>query len=85
MAGDKRLIVSRLSGAFSRDGITVDVYVYRVETDDSWILEVADNEDASTVWDDKFPTDQAAYDFFLQSVEIEGLAQVISEDSPTLH
>jgi hypothetical protein len=84
MPDDKKLIVSRLSRPFSSDGITVEVYIYRLETDDGWVLEVADKDETSTVWDDKFPTDQAAYDFFLQSVEAEGLA-LISDDSPTLH
>lgn len=85
MSNDPKLIVSPLSREFSRDGITVEVYIYRIESEDGWVLEVADKDDTSTVWDDKFPTDQAAYDFFLRSVEIEGLAQVIADDSPTLH
>lgn len=85
MPRDKKLIVSPLSGAFSRDGIAVDVYIYRLETDDRWTLEVADKNNTSKVWDDKFATDRAAHDFLLESVEAQGLAQVIADDSPTWH
>lgn len=85
MNDDPKLIDSPLSGSFTRDEITVQVHIYRLEEDSHWVLEVVDRDDTSTVWDEKFETDKAAYDFFLASVESEGLAQVISDDYPTLH
>jgi hypothetical protein len=85
MSDDPKLIDSPLSGSFTRDEITVQVHIYRLEEESHWVLEVVDKDDTSTVWDEKFETDKAAYDFFLASVESEGLAQVISDDYPTLH
>ena len=85
MTDDIKIIVSPLSGSFTRDGITVDVLIYRLDVDTSWILEVVDGGDASTVWDDQFATDQVAHEVFLATVESEGLAQIISAEPTTLH
>lgn len=82
---DIQIIVSPLSGPFTRDEITVDVLIYRLDADTSWALEVVDESDASTVWDEQFPTDQAAFDFFLAAIETAGLALVIADDTTTLH
>ena len=44
---------SPLSGRFSRDGITVEVKIYRLRgVNEDWSLEVVDHEDASTVWNE---------------------------------
>ena len=41
---------SPLSRRFSRDGITVEVKIYRLRgVNEDWSLEVVDHEDASTV------------------------------------
>jgi hypothetical protein len=85
MSDDPKIIESPLSGPFTRDNITVEVLIYRLETDAEWLLEVVDTQDTSTVWDKTFASDQAAYDFFLDSVEAEGLAQILSDEIDTLH
>ena len=46
------LINSPLGGDFTRDGITVEVHIYRGEEDASWVLEVVDQANNSFVWDD---------------------------------
>lgn len=69
------LIESPLSGPFRRDGIEVDVRIYRGEQESSWVLEVVDQASNSFVWDEQFPNDQAAMDEFLKSVEQEGMKQ----------
>ena len=51
------LIESELGGEFIRDGITVDVQIYRSEEDATWILEVVDAANNSYVWDVEFLTD----------------------------
>ena len=66
---------SPLSGDFRRDGTTVEVLIYQGEDDDGWILEVVDQENASYLWDDKFPTDELAMREFLASVEKSGMKQ----------
>ena len=58
---DPRLIQSALSRIVQEDGTEVRIDIYRLETTD-WSLEVVDETGASTVWDDLFPTNQAALD-----------------------
>jgi len=70
---DYVLIESPLGGEFKRDGIEVEVHIYRGEEDPSWVLEVVDQGNNSSVWDERFPTDQAAMSEFLVSVEREGM------------
>ena len=76
---------SRLCKRFTREGITVDVRIYRLrEGDSGWSLEVVDHNDCSTVWDELFPTDQQAYQAFLEAVADEGMHTFL-EDTQTLH
>ena len=46
--------------------------LYRLETTD-WSLEVVDETGTSIVWDDLFPTDQAALDEALKTIREEGI------------
>jgi len=46
----------------SEDGTKIQVDIYRGEGRSVWILEVIDEENASTVWDDPFDTDREALD-----------------------
>jgi hypothetical protein len=52
-----------------------------VEGDRSWTLEVIDPEGGSTVWDDRFATDQDAYDEFYRTLEVDGIRSFL-EDRP---
>ena len=73
---------SPLSGRLTREGVTVDVQIYRIAAaNEGWTLEVVDDEGASTVWDDTFATDQDAYDDFYRMLETEGIRS-FSEDPP---
>jgi uncharacterized protein len=67
------IITSKLSREFSRDGVVVDVDIYRLEDEDHWTLEVVNDAGTSTLWDDQFATDQAAYDEFQRTVAAEGM------------
>ena len=70
---------------FSRDGITVEVKIYRLRgVNQGWSLEVVDHEDASTVWNESFLTDQEAYPAFYMTVETEGIGTFL-ERSETQH
>jgi hypothetical protein len=69
------LIEPPLSGEFKRDGITVDVLIYRGDEDTTWTLEVVDDAANSYVWDEQLASDQAAMKEFLASVEREGMKQ----------
>lgn len=68
---DPKLIMSRRNGTFSRDGITVEVNICRLE-DTKWSLEVIDRDHNSVVWDGEFDTDDEAYAEFLRSVGRDG-------------
>jgi hypothetical protein len=73
---DPKLIASKHNGMFTRDGLTVEVRIYRLEHT-KWTLEVVDMTGTSTVWENEFETDDAAHAEFLRSVETEGLNGVL--------
>jgi hypothetical protein len=56
---DPVVIDSPLSGEFTRDCITVEVCIYRLENS-KWTLEVVDASGTSHMWDDEFESDHAA-------------------------
>jgi len=71
---DPEIEHSPLCGRVTRDGITIQVQIYRLAgSTDGWSLEVVDQEDASTVWDDLFATDEEAYAEFYRTLETEGI------------
>jgi len=68
--------MSPLNCNITRDGITVEITIYRDGTPD-WSLEVTDETGASTVWDDRFETDQAALDEIQRVIEKDGIASIV--------
>jgi hypothetical protein len=70
---DPKFIQSALSCTIREDGTEVRIDIYRLETTD-WSLEMVDETGTSTVWDDLFPTDQAALDEALKTIREEGIA-----------
>jgi uncharacterized protein len=59
---DPEIVMSPLCREISEGGTKIQVDIYRGEEESGWILEVIDEENASTVWDDPFDTDQEALD-----------------------
>ena len=57
---EPELELSPLSQDISSGGHTVSVEIYRLEGDLTWCLEIVDEFNNSTVWDDKFDSDSAA-------------------------
>ncbi len=82
---DPVIINSPLNRNFSKDGVTVNVLIYRLADDKEWVLEVVDENGGSTVWTETFATDKLAYEEFLRTVEKEGTATFLSNDGTTLH
>lgn len=80
MSEDPKLIISPLSCQFSEDGITIDVQIYKLEDGDGWSLELVDDENSSTVWEDLFPTDEAAWQEFEAGVRDLGLRALLLAD-----
>ena len=67
------IVDSDLSGIVSKDDITVEVFIYRLENESKWSLEVLNNAGTSIVWDDLFDSDDEAYAEFQRTVEEEGM------------
>jgi hypothetical protein len=69
---DHDLIYSPLNQTVTRNGVTVEVHIYKDDSTD-WILEVVDGAGNSHVWDDHFLTDQAAFDEAMRALDEEPL------------
>jgi uncharacterized protein len=82
---DYEITHSPLEERITRNGISVDVLIYRGENEAGWILEVVDHLGGSTVWDDPFPTDQAAYDEAIETIEAEGISTFVTAEARTVH
>lgn len=68
------LVTSSLSGSQSKDGVSVEVNIFRLENEDQWTLEVVNETGTSIVWDDQFADDDTAFMAFEQAVVDEGMA-----------
>lgn len=83
-----KIITSPLSQEVTSDGITVRVEIYKLAGTDSWALELVDAEGSSTVWEEHFPTDAAAFAEFTEGLEEIGLAALLEpegDDEATVH
>lgn len=69
---DHDLIYSALNQTITRNGVTVEVHIYKDDSTD-WILEVVDAAGNSHVWDHQFSTDQAAFDEAMRALDEEPL------------
>jgi uncharacterized protein len=83
---DPIIITSDLSGKVHEGDATVEVHIFRLESDELWTLEVVNEAGTSTVWEDTFATDKLALEVFKQTVATEGMTTFLEETSPpTLH
>lgn len=88
MSDDLNITRSPLCQAFTSDGITVQVEIYKLESGGGWTLELIDEEGGSTVWEEQFATDTAAFAEFTEGLAAMGLAALIEpsdDDTATLH
>ena len=69
---DHELIYSPLNQTITRNGVTVEVHIYKHDSTD-WFLEVVDSAGNSQVWDDQFLTDQEAFDEAMRALDEEPL------------
>jgi hypothetical protein len=83
---EPKLEHSDFSGEFEDDGITVLVDIFRpAGTKGDWTLEVISQTEIVTSWEDKFATDQDAWEEFLATAERDGIRSFLEEDEPQLH
>ena len=80
MEDEYQLVMSPLCRAVTSEGQTIRLEIYRGPESD-WTLEAVDAFNNSTVWDNPFPTDQAALDEALRTIREEGIASLIGSPS----
>ena len=75
------LVRSGLSGIVSKDHVTVEVIIVRLESESKWSLEVVNDACTSIVWDDLFDSDEDAYAEFQQTVKEEGMCAFLDNQN----
>ena len=78
------IVHSGLSGIVSKDDITVEVFIYRLENEPKWSLEVVNDACTSIVWDDLFDSDEDAYAEFEKTFEEEGIRAFLDNQNVIL-
>lgn len=79
------IVFSNLGGRYTRQDVTVEVHIYRGENESDWILEVQDSQGGSTLWDDRFDSDEAALAEFRRALKDEGIHSFVVDARKTLH
>lgn len=83
---DPEIEFSKLGGVVERDGVTVDVHIYRIaDRTEGWALEVVALDGTSTAWQDLFVTEQNALDEFERTVREDGMIEFLADPDPTVH
>jgi hypothetical protein len=80
MDDEPELEISPLSQPISSGDRTVKIEIYRSEGEPSWILEVEDEFNNSTVWDDTFESDSAALAEATETILSEGIISLIGPE-----
>lgn len=68
--------MSPLSQRMTVDGKEIDVDIY-ADGEGGWLLEVVDEFNNSTVWEDSFPSDQEAMKELQRAIREEGVEALI--------
>ena len=79
-----RLVFSPLCQSVSRDNVTVEVHIVRLAGEDDWTLEIVDQDDGSTVWNDPFDSDAEALDVALNAIDKNGISAFLVQTPGTL-
>lgn len=80
MYDERDLIYSPLQQTYGAGGHQVEIHIYRMP-DTGWSLEIVDEHNNSTVWDDLFETDEAALAVALQELNEEGIDAFIGKSA----
>ena len=77
-------VFSPLSQKISREGKSVQVDIYE-DGEGGWLLEVVDEYNNSTVWENPFSTDKEALAECIRTIDAEGIGAVIGRQSNGAH
>lgn len=80
MSEEPKLEISPLSQEVSSANRTVSVEIYRLEGELEWALEVVDEFNNSTVWDNTFATESAALTEAKKTILAEGVGTLIGPE-----
>lgn len=80
MTDDPAIETSPLSQKITSGGKTISVEIFRLEGESEWTLEVVDEFNNSTVWDDTFKTDSAAVTEARKAVLADGVGTFIGPE-----
>jgi len=81
---DPEIVMSPLCREITADGTRIQVDIYRGEDEPGWILEVIDEENASTVRDAPFDTDREALDEAIKVIEQDDIKTFLEGESETM-
>jgi len=76
------IVYSPLQQSYTKDDHTLDIQIYRSAHEAGWLLEVVDEGGSSNVWEDLFPTDKAALDEALRTIDEEGVDSFLTKTLP---
>lgn len=79
MEHEPNLVLSSRNGRITRDGMTVELCIIRLENSADWTLEVVNQKGTSIVWDDPFESDQAAFEEFERTIAEEGMKAFLDD------
>lgn len=74
MTNDPELEYSPLTRTITEHDRSIDVYIFREKGSSDWYLEVVDDEDNSSVWEDTFASDKQAWNLLQEIIAEEGFA-----------
>ena len=72
MTDDPELEYSPLCRSITENDRTLEVYIFRQRGNTPWHLEVVDDQDHSSVWEDPFPSDAQALGMVQRIIREEG-------------
>ena len=82
---DPEIVMSPLCREVIKDGTKIQVDIYRGENESGWILEVIDEENASTIWDEPFATNREALDAVMIVIEQDGIRSLLDGEFEEMH
>ncbi|QYY37319.1 hypothetical protein [Ruficoccus sp. ZRK36] len=69
-----------MSQPFYLDGATVFIEIYRLEESKGWTLEIEDEYHNTTLWEDEFSADTAAFDEAQIAIKSQGIRSFIGPE-----
>lgn len=79
---EPKIIDSPLCQRIEGDGTYIDVEIYRGEDETAWILEVVDEENTSTLYDEPFESDLGALEEVMATIAKYGIRAYLENSLP---